>query len=257
MRQTAVTVTATPQVKQMWMAWMRTSHPKIYSAALQATLSPIFDMGAASLAGLGGLSGNAMIDLRNATNPLRKILGMGHMESYASPHNRYWRRILTHSLAGLGQDTTDYLTSDMSSLLTDSGGGTVGDPNALDISAPSVNFGVDTSASAAPAASAYGSSVWNSLFSTLVATTAGIATTALTGNSAALVQENAQRVAQGLPPLNPNGTVMSVAQMQAAGYTSAQIQTIENVLAGGGSLSTTTLLLIGGAILAVVMLSKR
>jgi hypothetical protein len=50
---------------------------------------------------------------------------------------------------------------------------------------------------------------------------------------------------------------MSVAQMQAAGYTSAQIQTIENTLAGQGPLNTTTLLLIGGAILLMVVMSKR
>jgi len=57
--------------------------------------------------------------------------------------------------------------------------------------------------------------------------------------------------------LNPDGSVMTVAQMQAAGYTSAQIQQIESTLSGGLTLNTTTLLLIGGAVLLFVVMSKK
>jgi len=214
---------ATPQVKQMWMTWMRTNHPDIYHAALQATIAPIFDLSASMLAGMA--RGNAL-----------------------------------GRLSALGQDITD-LTSD---------------PTAVDLSLPTdttaisaiaaapatINYSASSLSSNVTPAPAQGASVSsipavNTLFNTLVATAANVATNALTGNSAALVQENAVRVQQGLPPLNPDGSVMTVAQMQAAGYTSAQIQQIESTLSGGLTLNTTTLLLIGGAVLLFVMMSKK
>jgi hypothetical protein len=88
----------------------------------------------------------------------------------------------------------------------------------------------------------------SSLLNTIASAAGAVIGGAVTG--AALQATNAQRIAQGLPPLNANGTVMTAAQMQAAGYTATQIAAV-----GGGNNS---MLLILGAIAigAVVLLSK-
>jgi hypothetical protein len=227
MKQVAVKVNASPTVKKQWLAWMRTNHPAIYTAALNAAVPGIFKLSAASLSGLGK---NAMTAMSNARSPLRRM----------------------HPLGFLGQDVTD-LTSDSGSDDIDiSSDVTSADYSATPVTTPVINIPSGTTT-----ADTSSSTALNTLFGTVVAAAANVATNALTGNSAALVQENATRVAQGLPPLNPDGSVMSVAQMQAAGYTTAQIQTIENTLAGQGTLSTNMLLMIGGAVLVLVLMNKK
>lgn len=72
--------------------------------------------------------------------------------------------------------------------------------------------------------------------------------------SAALVQTNIARLNANLPPLNANGTVMTAAQMAAAGYSQTQINAVEaNMVTSAGGLSTTMLLVIaaGVALLAI------
>jgi len=206
MKQTVVTVNASPTVKRMWMAWMRQNHPAIYNAAVAQVIAPVMEL--AANASLGAL-GQDVTDL--TTDP---SLSATDLSSYAAP-------VDTSSLQ---------LASDASQ-----------------VNIPAYSY--------VPSTSSVASNALNSLFSTLVATTANVATNALTGNSAALVQLNAQRVSQGLPPLNPDGSVMSLAQMHAAGYNTSQIQQFESTLAGG--MSTTTLLLIGGAVLAAVLLMGK
>ena|SRR5579863_4411253 len=49
-------------------------------------------------------------------------------------------------------------------------------------------------------------------------------------NTVALQQTNAQRMAQGLPPLTANGAVMTAAQMSAAGYSTTQIAALQSQL---------------------------
>ena len=216
MKAQAIQVQASPQVKQMWMAWMRQHHPDIYHAALQATIAPVFDLSASMLAGMA--RSNAM-----------------------------------GRLGSLGQDVTDLTAGDFSS---SSDQLTASFALSSDV-APDINIPSTAAASASTSPAVSTIPAVNTLFNTLVATAANVATNALTGNSAALVQENAVRVQQGLPPLNPDGSVMTVAQMHAAGYTSAQIQQIESTLSGSGILNTTTLLLIGGAVLLLVLMSGK
>jgi uncharacterized protein YkwD len=68
--------------------------------------------------------------------------------------------------------------------------------------------------------------------------------------TAALQQTNAQRMAQGLPPLTASGAVMTAAQMTAAGYSAAQVATFSSQLAP----ETSTILIIGAIALGAILL---
>jgi hypothetical protein len=131
----------------------------------------------------------------------------------------------TLGLGALGQDVTDLTATpsvDLTSIDTSQLLNSIQAPS-VDISAPT-----DTSSSL----SAGG--LFNSLITNITSFAGHYLTSASQQN---LLQQNAQRLAQGLPPLNADGTVMTVAQMQAAGYTSAQIAAIEAKITGF-SLST-------------------
>ena len=163
------------------------------------------------------------------------------------------------NLHGFGQD------------LTDSTFDTIDTSGSFDVSAgtPDLTAGVlnpDTSALAASTqiptvqdtASASGGS--GSLLSSLltglgVGAAAGLTTVAQGYISTATLQAtNAQRMSQGLPPLNANGTVMTAAQMLAAGYSQAQVSTFQSQLSG----NPTTFLIIGAiAIGALLLLSSK
>jgi hypothetical protein len=91
----------------------------------------------------------------------------------------------------------------------------------------------------------------SSLLNTLASAAGAVVGGAISG--AALQATNAQRIAQGLPPLNANGTVMTLAQMQAAGYSSTQIAAVSSQLSGGNEM----LLILGVlAVGAVLLMSK-
>jgi hypothetical protein len=79
-------------------------------------------------------------------------------------------------------------------------------------------------------------------FNSLLNNVSDVATTYLTSKQQVQqVQQNVQRINSGLPPLNANGTVMSAADMQAAGYSQATITQVEANLARSGMIH------IGGA----------
>jgi hypothetical protein len=100
-----------------------------------------------------------------------------------------------------------------------------------------------------------------STFSTLTSI-AGSVAKIINPSSQNIVALNAQRAAQGLPPLNADGTVMTPAQLAAAGYTSAQITAMEAALAASGSTTLTVLglpwyLWAGGAAALLFVLAQR
>lgn len=80
---------------------------------------------------------------------------------------------------------------------------------------------------------------WADSFSSFFNNVTQLATTYLTDTAAIKnVSMNANRVNQGLPPLNTNGTVMTPEQMTAAGYSNATITQIEaNMAKGAGSIT--------------------
>jgi hypothetical protein len=92
---------------------------------------------------------------------------------------------------------------------------------------------------------------------TAILTALGVGAATVVGGAisgAVLQQTNAQRMAQGLPPLTATGAVMTAAQMAAAGYSSAQIAAVASQL----SPDMSTILIIGAVALgAVLLMSSR
>lgn len=81
---------------------------------------------------------------------------------------------------------------------------------------------------------------------------ANVASGAIT--TVALQQTNAQRMAQGLPPMTAAGGVMTAAQMAAAGYSPGQIAAVQSQLA----IAPTSLLIMGAiGIGALLLISAR
>ena len=176
---------STETARLLFLSWLRTNYPQVYSAAIQKTLQD------ASPRGLNGLGRSPLM--------LYSLAGLG--------------------MAGMGDDA---------SVVNDTGG------SSYDFG----NFATD--------------------FGSLLQNVSTAASTYLTAaNSVNNVSTNISRVSGGQAPLNANGTIMTVAQMQAAGYPSATIQQIEANLARSPGGSTGTLLLFGGLGLLAVLLLKK
>jgi hypothetical protein len=173
------------------------------------------------------------------------------------------RNIMTmrgNGLGSLGQDLTDD-TGETIDLSYDTGSLDAG--AAIDTSFTSPDSSSLTASTSLPAFSASGSDSSSSSnpFSSLLTglftgvATAGAAVLTSTVQTAALQQTNANRLAQGLPPLSATGAVMTAAQMAAAGYSSAQVAAVQSQLAP----ETSTLFIIGAVVIGAVLLmgSKR
>lgn len=79
-------------------------------------------------------------------------------------------------------------------------------------------------------------------FNSLLTNVTNVATTYLSSKQQVeQVQRNVSRINSGLPPLNANGTVMTAADMRAAGYSEASISQVEANIARSGMIQ------IGGA----------
>lgn len=137
------------------------------------------------------------------------------------------------SMGYVGQDTSDLTAgSDLGVGLTNDIGVANSEPY-IDTSAPiSINLPASDAAmsltTSSPVASGL-SSLFTGVITSLVS--AGATTLTAPANAAALQATNAQRMASGLPPLNANGSVMTSAQMLAAGYTQAQVNQFASQLA--------------------------
>lgn len=146
-------------------------------------------------------------------------------------------------------DVTDLVTGDdlLASMPDDTSALTANDlsaPAPATITVPSVDI-TDPTGNLVPGGAYSPPSILTNLLTSLTSA----ATQAITGTPTITSATNATRIQQGLAPLNANGTVMTAAQMQAAGYTSGQISTVSSQLAGGSS----GLLLAGIGILGLVM----
>lgn len=108
----------------------------------------------------------------------------------------------------------------------------------------------------------FSASSLSSTFNSLLSVAGSVAKLVGGSSTASIVSTNAARAARGLPPLNSDGTVMTPAQLAAAGYTSAQISAMEAALAASGSTTTTIMglpwyLWAGGAAALLFVLAKR
>lgn len=172
-------------------------------------------------------------------------------------------------LGSLGQDddstdldwmsASDPMTSP--SAMASAGSGTV-DFGAPDLSASGPDSSALQAVSALPSVQDTGSSQSGGLLSSLL-TGLGVgaaqaAVTVASGaiNTATLQATNAQRMSVGQPPLNANGSVMTQAQMIAAGYSQAQVSTFSSQLALGSN-DMLIIAAVGIGAVLLLMSSKR
>jgi hypothetical protein len=198
--------------RQLYLAWLRTASPTVYTAAL-----------------------------RKATGQKKNLGGLNQdlLQQALSPSMR-------HSF--LGDDTSDmdlFSASDLvdtSPIVFDPITFTppVFDSGSLDIPMPTI--GTDTSSST-PSVTAPSSS--SSIFSNILSAVTSIGNTVVNASQQnALITLNTQRAAQGLPPVNAQGQVVTAA---GTATTSASLLALEAAIAGGNSTgSLLPLLLIGG-----------
>ena len=203
--------------RQLYLAWLRTAAPTVYTAAIRKATGQTKN--------LGGLD----------TDLLQQAL---------SPS-------LRHSF--LGDDTSDMDTSDLfsSSDLTNTSP-IVFDP--ITFSTPSFDPGdvslpapvTDSSGNPIPVSSGStpAESAAPSIFSSVLQAVTSIGNTVVNASQTnALIALNTQRAAQGLPPVNAAGQVVTAA---GTATTSASLLALENAIAGGSSSSLLPILLIGG-----------
>lgn len=153
----------------------------------------------------------------------------------------------SHPLSGVGGGLgSDYGSQDYSADVITSGDYTA---NPTTGGALPVTSALSTYSTAGTGTSTdYTGAISSVITSLASATVAALAPTAYANSQ--LAQTNATRLAEGLPPLNANGTPMSAAQMAAAGYTSSQISSVSSQLAG----SSTMLLILGAAAIGAIAL---
>jgi hypothetical protein len=206
--------------RQLYLAWLRTAAPTVYTAAIRKATGQTKN--------LGGLDSDL----------LQQALSPG----------------LRHSF--LGDDGTDMDSSSSTfsaSDLTDTSAISfdpivftppVFDPGTVTAPTPLPTDSSGNVVTAAPTASP-------SIFSSVLQAVTSIGNTVVNASQTnALIALNTQRAAQGLPPVNAQGQVVTAA---GTATTSAGLLALENAISRGSGSSLIPMLLIGGLILYLVM----
>jgi hypothetical protein len=189
--------------RQLYLAWLRTAAPTVYATALRKVTG--------QKRTLGGLTDNLV---QQAFSPS-----------------------LRHSFLGDDTSSMDTTFMDYGSAPITTGIDTspiVLDPivltppvfDASSVTVPSLTTSAPTIAATTPAPST---------FASILTAVASIGSSVVTAsNQSALIALNTQRAAQGLPPVNANGQVVTAA---GTATTSASLLAFENAISGGsGSL---------------------
>lgn len=227
----------------MFLQWLRVSAPAVYRLAMQKAMQKVLGATAhavgpaplpgvySSTAGNAGAFGDLSPQYAHARRG-RLIFpyhgqGLGDIRPGGDQQRRY-QAYEGDGLGALGQDDSSDISAITSADISSIDSSPITDLSSLAVNPIDINI-ADTSGS--PTVNT------GSIFSSIISTVSGLAsataslTTALNpAASASLLATNAQRAAQGLPPLNANGTVMSPAQLAASGYSSSQINTWEAAL---------------------------
>ena len=236
--------------KLMFLQWLRTTAPATYNASIKMALTANGLATPGTLSGLPPYTQHAQY----ARTPFSKRYDTGLGDANQDElHELYRARPFSKRYdTGLG-GLADYSSYTMPSSYTNdqiaaSGASSV-DLSQINSSVPAINPD-GTVSSTTPALTSTGTSAPNtsttsvsslaSVFSTLTSVAGAVAKIVNPGSSN-IVALNAQRAAKGLPPLNADGSVMTPAQLAAAGYTSSQISAMEAALAASGSTTMTIL----------------
>jgi uncharacterized protein YkwD len=154
---------------------------------------------------------------------------LGNIEGLAG-YADYTSYLTTASDAGFSSDTSASLSNQsMTSLSASDLTATSGAASSSALAASTTLAPItDSSTSAASTSGNPFTSILTALGMGAAAAAGAVAQGAIT--TAALSATNAQRLAQGLPPLTAAGQVMTAAQMAAAGYSTAQIAAVQSQL---------------------------
>jgi hypothetical protein len=199
--------------QQLYLAWLRTYAPTVYANALRRATGQIKS--------LGGLADDLI--------------------------NKSFAPDMAHSFLGddtdLGFDTGDLTNLD------------IGTASLIDASGPTfapIDTGTSTFATPSTSSPSSSSSA-GSIFTSILTAAASIGSSVInSSNQSKLVALNTQRAAQGLPPVNAAGQVVTT----GFATTSPSMLAFEKAISGGGSSMLMWLLLFGG-IGAYLLLRKR
>jgi len=180
---------------------------------------------------------------------------MGALGSLGDAYTSYTDYITAGSSAGFSSDTAQSVADQGTTLTASDLSASGSSSSALAASTPQLAAISDSSTSTATN-SGSGTNLLTSLLTALGTSAASAANAVGQGaiTTVALQQTNAQRLAQGLPPLTATGATMTAAQMAAAGYSSGQIAAVQSQL---GISSSTLAILAALGVGAVLLLSGK
>lgn len=218
--------------RQAYLAWLRQTAPATYATAVRKVTG--------KSRSLGGLSRNLIGSLYGTCTGFG-FLSDDITDSFAPVD------ISAPDMSSLTIDTSGFQAPDLSSDIVDPS--TFASP---DLSASIPDFSTDTTSSAAPSG---GSSFFNAnTFSSLINAVGNVASTALNVSAQSdLLKLNTQRAAQGLWPVQANGTPVPQSQLYPA--SSPAVARFESAISTQGV--TTPLLMVAGLGLLAFALFKR
>jgi hypothetical protein len=206
---------------QLYLAWLRTVAPSLYSQAVRKATGKQHT--------LGGLTDNL---LNRALSPglTQSFLGDDELDD------------IDVTAVSMDQPvTTDLFIAPVDTTFDTS---TVAAPSAVSV-APLPNVPATTTAAAAPS---------SNIFANILTAVASIGSTVVTASQqSALIALNTQRAAQGLPPVNAAGQVVTAA---GTATTSPALLAFENAITGGAGGSLLPIILIGG-VLAYFLFGRK
>jgi hypothetical protein len=207
---------------QLYLAWLRTTAPSLYSQAVRKATGKQHT--------LGGLTDNL----------LNRALSPGLTQSFLGDDD-----LDEIDVTGVSMDqpvTTNLFIAPVDTTFDTS---TIAAPSAVNV-APLPNVPVpSTPAAAAPS---------SNIFANILTAVASIGSTVVTASQqSALIALNTQRAAQGLPPVNAAGQVITAA---GTATTSPALLAFENAITGGAGGSLLPIILIGG-VLAYFLFGRK
>jgi hypothetical protein len=206
--------------KGLYLAWLRTYSPTVYTAAIRKATGKIRT--------LGGLTDN-LIGKALAPNLMHSFLGDDSTDTSGNLFS--------------SSDLTDTSAVSFDPIVFQA---PVIDPIALDATA----LAPDATPATVPASSAVAPSTWANI---LTAVSSIGSTVVSATQQSSLIALNTQRAAQGLPPVNANGQVVTTAGTAA---TNSALLAFENAVSGGTG-SMLPIVLIGGAVALLFLFSRK
>lgn len=220
-------------VRQAYLAWLRQTAPQTYATAVRKV--------AGKPRSLGGLNRNLIASLYGPAT------GFGFLSDDVTDATLAPVTVSAPDMSSLTVDTSGFQAPDMSSLIVDPS--TFSSP---DLSASIPDFSTGGTDTSAPSG---GSSFFNAnTFSSLITAVGNVASTALNVSAQSnLLKLNTQRAAQGLWPVQANGTLVPQSQLYPS--SSPTLARFESAISTQG-IATPLLMVAGLGVLAFALFKR-